>query len=390
MHYLDNSATTELDPVVKERMSAFRDRNFANAGSVHQGGQRVRVFLETAREDIARTIGAEPKELIFTSGGTESNNYALKGYAFKVKGETGSWPVIITNRAEHHAVLHPVEFLGTLGLPIRYVEVDHGGYVTPDALQTILRSLPENSPFLVSVMYANNETGSVNPVSELSEVVRERGGVLHVDAVQALGKLDCNVAATGADMMSFSAHKIHGPKGIGALYVNKETELESLIHGGAQERDRRGGTEPVELVVGFAEAVRLAEAAKDESVTRMAAQRDQLRTLLSDIEGLRFVTPGNRVLPNIVNVTFEDAAELDGEGLIVGMDIRGVAVSNGSACTSGSMQPSHVLVAMGYPAAQARAAVRFSLGRFTTTEDISRGASALHEVVDGMRRGLRA
>ena len=389
MHYLDNSATTELDPAVKERMSAFQSRNFANAGSVHQGGQRARVLLETAREDIARTIGAEPKELIFTSGGTEANNYALKGYAFKVKAETGSWPVLITNRAEHHAVLHPVAFLESLGVPVRYVEVNHGGYVTPDALHAVLRSLPEDARTLVSVMYANNETGSVNPVLELSSAVREHGGVLHVDAVQALGKLDCNVAATGADMMSFSAHKIHGPKGIGALYVNKETELESLIHGGAQERDRRGGTEPVELVVGFAEAVRLAEAGKDDAIARMSALRDRLRTLLADIEGVNFVSPEDHTLPNIVNVTFDDAAQLDGEGLIVGMDIRGVAVSNGSACTSGSMQPSHVLVAMGYPAEQARAAVRFSLGRFTTEDDVVKGAHALQEVVDSMRRGSR-
>lgn len=367
-------------------MNQFRERNFANAGSVHQGGQQARVELETAREHIAQIIHAEPKEVIFTSGGTESNNYALKGYAFAVKAELGSWPTLITNRAEHHAVLHPLEFLAGIGVPVQYVDVSTRGHVDPNNLRELLASVPSSVPPLVSIMYANNETGAVNPVAEMAALVHEHGGVFHTDAVQALGKVSCDVRELGVDMMTFSAHKIHGPKGIGALYVNKEIELESLIHGGAQERDRRGGTEPVELAVGFAEAVRKAEAEREFSVEEMQRLKTLLREQLSAIEGVVHITPNNAVLPNILNITFEDAANLDGEGLIVGMDIRGVAVSNGSACTSGSMQPSHVLLAMGYPPAQAKAAIRFSLSRFTTEDDILHAAQALQEVVGGMRR----
>jgi len=384
--YLDNSATTELDPRVAEKMQQFREGSFANAGSVHQSGQRSRVELENAREAIATIIGAEPKEIIFTSGGTEANNYALKGYAFKVKSESGVWPHIITDRGEHHAVLHPVEFLASVGALVHYLEVDKEGRVSMEALCAFLASLPGAIPRpLVSIMHANNETGSINLIRELAEIAYERGALIHTDAVQSFGKLSCNVKELGVDMMTLSAHKIHGPKGIGALYVNKELELESLIHGGAQERDRRGGTEPVELVIGFAEAIRISKEEREETTAQIGALKDHLRKLLSSIDGIHFVTPENGALPNILNISFDDAAQLDGEGLIVGMDIRGIAVSNGSACTSGSMQPSHVLLAMNYPPEQAKAAVRFSLSRFTTQKEIEKAAKAMRDVVEKMR-----
>lgn len=386
MFYLDNSATTPLEPQVIERMSRFRRESFANAGSVHRGGQRTRVELESGREEIAVVLGAEPKEVIFTSGGTEANNYALKGYAFRVRSERGEWPTIITDRTEHHAILHPTEFLASLGVPVIYVDVDSSGRVAPDVLRSLLAGISSGIPPLVSIMHANNETGTINPIREIAEVVHEAGGLLHTDAVQSFGKIECAVSALYADMMTFSAHKIHGPKGIGALYVNKEVELEALMHGGAQERNRRGGTEPVELVVGFAEAVRIAAEEREEAMRRVGELTRELRERLSAIEGIVFVTPEENALPTILNVTFSDAAHLDGEALIVGMDLQGIAVSNGSACTSGSMQPSHVLLAMGYPSAQAKAAVRFSLSRFTTQEEIVRGAEALKNVVERMRR----
>lgn len=385
MIYLDNSATTPLAPEVAEQMALWRGRSFANASSVHVGGQQARVRLEDARQRIAAMLGAEPKELIFTSGGTESNNHALKGYALKAVADGGEWPAIVIARNEHHAVLHPAEFLERLGAPLRYIEVDGDGRVTPEALGTALAGLPREPRPLVSVMHANNETGTINPIAELSRLAHDAGAVFHTDAVQTFGKIPFTVAEPGADMLTISAHKIHGPKGIGALYVHKELELEPLIHGGAQERNRRGGTEAVELVVGFDTAAALAMDRLEKSTALMSELGTRLRALLREIGGIRFVTPAEGALPNIVNVTFEDAARLDGEGLIVGMDLLGVAVSNGSACTSGSIQPSHVLSAMGLPPEQAKGAVRFSLSRYTTPEEIEGGASALRRVLGRMR-----
>jgi cysteine desulfurase len=385
MIYLDNSATTPLAPEVGERMSRWRSESFANASSAHRGGQRARVELEDARERMAAAIGAEPKEIIFTSGGTESNNYALKGYAFKMRAKHGAWPAIVTARSEHHAILHPTEFLEGIGAPIIFLDVDAEGRLHPEGLREALRAIPAGPPPLVTVMHANNETGTINPIAALAAAAHEMGALFHTDAVQSFGKLDLRGGELGADMISISAHKIHGPKGIGALYVNKEIELESLMHGGAQERNRRGGTEAVELVVGFDEATALALDRRAESVAHMTSLSTLLRSLLSGIEGIRFVTPATDALPNIVNVTFDDASQLDGEALIVGMDLRGIAVSNGSACTSGSLQPSHVLSAMGYPPEQAKAAVRFSLSRYNTEEEIRAAAEALAEVKKGVR-----
>jgi cysteine desulfurase len=386
MIYLDNSATTPLAPEVAERMNLFRAASFANASSVHRGGQLARVELEEAREHIAGMIGAEPKEIVFTSGGTEADNYALKGYALKLFADREQWPTIITARNEHHAVLHPAEFLSRLGATVIYLDVDAEGRVLPERLRSVVERLPAGEPFLVSIMHANNETGTINSISELAAITHEAGGVLHSDAVQTFGKLPLNVVLLGADMLSISAHKIHGPKGIGALYINREIELEPLMHGGAQERARRGGTESVELAVGFDEAALLAGRGLQENLLRMEQLGRQLRSLLGTIDGLRFVTPDRDALPNIVNVTFDDASRLDGEALIVGMDLEGIAVSNGSACTSGSIQPSHVLLAMGLPPEQAKGAVRFSLSRYTTEEEIERGVEALRMVVERMRR----
>jgi len=390
MIYLDNSATTPIAPEAIERMERFRRTSFANASSVHRGGQQARVEMEDARRNIADAIGAEPRELVFTSSGTEADNYALKGYALKMRAEHGEWPTVITQPTEHHAILHPAEFLERLGVTVRYLDVDAEGRVGSESLRTALESTTRTVPPLVSIMHANNETGSINAIAELTGITHHFGGVFHTDAVQTFGKIPWTVGELGADMLSLSAHKLHGPRGIGALYVAGAVELESLLHGGAQERNRRGGTEPVELIVGFDEAVATAMATIDESRARMEQLRDLLRDLLRSIDGIRFVTPEQGTLPNILNVTFEDAATLDGEGLIVGMDLMGIAVSNGSACTSGSLQPSHVLSAMGLPPEQAKAAVRFSLSRLTAREEIEAAAEALTEVVGRLRANRRA
>ncbi len=385
MIYLDNSATTPLAPEAAERMARFRERSFANASSVHRGGQFARVELEEARERIAAAIGAEPKEIVFTSGGTESDNLALKGYAFRVYRERGRWPAIIIPHNEHHAILHPADFLAGLGAPVVMLDIDAEGRLSPDTLRSALASVDRAVPPLVSIMHANNETGTVNPIAELAAAAHEAGALFHTDAVQTFGKLPWSVASLGVDTASISAHKIHGPKGIGALFISKEIELEPLMHGGSQERNRRGGTEAVELAVGFEAATTLAMERMEEFTTRTAELGHLLRERLAEIEGLRTITPASGALPNIVNITFDDARLIDGEGLIVGMDLQGIAVSNGSACTSGSIQPSHVLLAMGLPPEQAAAAVRFSMSRYTTREEITEAAAALRRVVDRLR-----
>ena len=383
MIYLDHSATTPIDSRVEAVMERLRREVSGNPGSVHRVGQRARVQLESDREVLGRILGAEPREIIFTGGGTEANNLALKGYALRARSDSGEWPTIVTARTEHHAILHPVEWLASLGCDVRYVDLDPVGRVDPERFARLVERL--SPPFLVTLMHGNNETGVVHPVAQLARITHQQGGVFHTDAVQSFGKLPIEEVAGVVDMLSISAHKIGGPRGVGMLYVRRDVELEPLHHGGAQERDRRAGTEPVDLIAGMAEAARLAVEGMEERMGEVARLREDLRRRLSTIRGIRFVTPEEEVLPTILNVTFEDAGELDGEGLIVGMDIRGVAVSNGSACTSGSMQPSHVLKGIGYPDAMASSAVRFSLGTTTTDDDIRLAANALADVLHTMR-----
>lgn len=386
MVYLDNSATTRLAPEVIERMAWWREASFANASSVHQPGQRARVVVEIARETIARFIGAEAKEVVFTSGGTESNNWALKGYAFHHRRVSGVWPALLIPPTEHHAILEPAAYLESLGAPLIHLPVDHDGRVHPDALRSALESAPRDVPPLVSIMHANNETGVINPSAELVSVAHEHGALFHTDGVQSFGKIDTRVDALDVDMMTMSAHKLHGPKGIGALYLRKSIEIDPLIHGGSQERNRRGGTEPVELIVGFEQCVALlTDERRNDYGMQMKRLSDRLRDRLREIDDIHVITPARDVLPNIVSITFNDASRLNGEGVIVGMDLEGIAVSNGAACTSGSIQPSHVLSAMGLPDAQAKVAVRFSLSRYTTEEEIDAAGDALKKVLERMR-----
>lgn len=387
MIYLDNSATTAMAAEVVKTIERARREVFGNASSVHRIGQRARVELDEARDAVARILGAEPREIIFTSGGTEGNNAAIKGYALAARTERGEWPAIITARTEHHSVLGPAEHLHRLGAPVSYVDVDAQGRVDPELLRAHLASMDHSIPPLVSLMHANNETGTINPIAELAASAHAFGALFHCDAVQSFGKIPVSPRTLGADMLTISAHKIHGPRGIGVLYLRKEIEIEPLMHGGSQERNRRGGTEAIELIAGFREAARLALGALDDTAARMTLLRERLRSgLTAAIKGIRTITPGEDALPNILNVTFDDAAALDGEALIVGMDLRGVAVSNGSACTSGSPQPSHVLLAMRLPPEQAKAAVRFSLSRYSSETEVDVAIEALADVLRTMRR----
>ncbi len=383
--YLDHSATTPLDPRVLGVIDEVRRSLPWNPGSIHQPGQRARVRLESDREVIAAAFDAEPREIIFTSGGTEANNLALKGSAFRIRRESGSWPTIVTARTEHHAVLHPVAWLASLGAPVCYLPVDRNARADAEELDPLLAEI--SGPTLVSLMHVNNEVGTINPVLEIAEVVTERGGLYHTDAVQSCGKLDLVPVAHAAAMVSVAPHKFGGPRGVGALYADRAYEIDPLIHGGSQERDRRGGTEPVDLIAGFAEAIRIAAEERETRMAQLVELHAHLRKALAEIDGIRFITPEKNALPTILNISFDDADRLDGEALLVGMDIRGVALSNGSACTSGSIQPSHVLTAMGYDGDIASTALRFSLGRDTTREEIDGAVIALKEVLDVMRGG---
>ncbi|GIV53492.1 MAG: cysteine desulfurase IscS [Candidatus Kapaibacterium sp.] len=376
MIYLDNAATTRLDPAVLDVMRPWLEDDYGNASALYQLGRRARVAIEEARATLAELIGAEPAEIVFTSGGTEANNTVLKSLAW----QTRTAHTIACSMVEHHAVLHPAEALAETGIELVLLPVTSEGVLDLDALPYRL-----NRPdVLVSVMHSNNETGALQPIDQLRE--RLPNAMIHTDAVQSFGKVPFDVQQLGVDFATISAHKIHGPKGIGALYVRRGTRLEPFVHGGGQERGRRGGTEAVALIVGFAEAARRAHAAMTERSEHMRRLRDMLAALLRErIEAIRFNTP-TAALPNILNVSFLDAERLDGEAILQLLDMEGIACSNGSACTSGSMQPSHVLKAMGRPDAEARAAVRFSLSKDTTDDDIRTAADALAEIIASLRQ----
>jgi cysteine desulfurase len=364
--YLDHTATTPLDPRVLEAMMSYFSETFGNASSVHWYGQQAKAVLERSRETIARAIGAEPGELFFTSGGTESDNFAVKGvaYAARKKGRTH----IVTSQAEHHAVLEPCEHLGEEGFDISLLSVDSDGLVTEEQVKKAMR----DSTALVSIMLANNEVGTIYPVRKITQVAHERGALMHTDAVQALGKIPIDVKDLGVDLMTISAHKTYGPKGIGGLYVRRGTELEPILQGGGQERGKRPGTENVPLAVGFAKAVELAMVEMEIESARLKGLRDLLESRIRTNfpEAIINGHPTDR-LPHILNISFDSSkVPLEGEMLLMNMDLRGIAVTSGSACTSGSMQPSHVLLAMGRDAKTAKATLRFAFGKSNTAEDV--------------------
>ena len=375
--YLDHSATTPLDPEVLAAMQPVFAELYGNASSVHAFGRSARVKLEESRESIAQVLGVSHDELLFTSGGTESDNFALRG-TFAAARQSGRDHLIVSS-VEHHAVLATAEKLKGEGASVTVLPVDEYGMVDPERV----RSSITPKTFLVSVMHGNNEVGTLEPIHELALLANEHGALFHSDAVQTFGKVRLNLKDTPVDLVSITAHKLYGPKGIGALVVRKGTALVPETVGGAQEGNRRAGTENVPLAVGFAAAVRIAAERRERDAERLVALSGEMkREIGRRFPDLLWNGHPNERLQGIVSISFPwDRYGLDGEALIMGLDLRGVAVTSGSACTSGTLQPSHVLMAMGRDERTARATVRFSLGRATTAEDVKYAAEALEEVV---------
>jgi cysteine desulfurase len=376
--YLDHAATTPLRPEVLDAMTPLLGGVFGNPSSPHAYGRAAREALDDAHERLARAIGGDAREIVFTSGGTEANNLALKGAAWAGKSRGHR---IVTTPIEHHAVGHVLAYLEHFGFEVVEVPVDRYGRVAADDVEAAIT----DRTTLVSVMLANNEVATLQPIAEVAAVVRgHRGILLHVDAVQAAPWVDLDVSTLGADLVALSAHKAEGPKGTGALWIRRGTHLLAQEHGGTQERHRRAGTENVAGAVGMARAFELAVAERGPAVRRVRAQRDRLLDALLEIDGVEATGHPTDRLPHLASVIVRG---LDGASATLGLDLEGIAVSNGSACTSGSTDPSHVLTAMGYPADEARGAIRLSLGRTTTDADID---EAVRVVPGVLRRLLRA
>ena len=375
MIYLDNSATTMLDEAVLEEMLPWMRHEYGNASSIYALGRRARVVVEKARTEVAGLINAHPAEITFTSGGTESNNSVLMSAC----RESGLVDRVVVGSIEHHAVLAPSEELAAQGYGHHVLGVDAEGRYRPDDVAAF-----NDARTLISLMHANNETGTIQPLEQLRAAVPD--ALLHSDAVQTLGKIKFDAQQLGVDFASFSAHKIHGPKGVGAMFIRKGIDFKAHQVGGGQERNRRAGTEPVALIVGFAAALRRSVADLEQRGKQMQTLTDTARTMILElIPDVRINTPKDGALPNILNVSFRDADRLDGESILQLMDMRGVAVSNGSACVSGSLQPSHVLSAMGLSDAEAKAAVRLSVSHHTTNEEIAAAVQTLAIILRDLR-----
>ena len=376
--YLDFSATTPVDPRVSEAMMPYFSRTFGNASSIHSFGREAKIPLEESRERIARAIGARPGEIFFTSGGTEADNHALLGAAFAGRRAKGRNHVVVS-AVEHHAVLRSADYLRENGFEVTVLPVDRFGTVDP----TTVRSSLTAKTSVVSVMHANNEIGTIQDIKSIASLVHERGIVFHSDAVQSAGKIAVDVKELSIDLVALSAHKFYGPKGIGVIFIRKGVDVDSMIHGGAQERNRRAGTENVPLAVGCAEALDLSQREMAHQSTHCTQLKRKLQDLLErKFEDIVFNGNPSNSLPNILNVSFVSSNKvIDGEALLLNMDLHGVAVTSGSACSSGSMEPSHVLRAIGHDEKTARSSIRFSLGKSTTEDEIVAAAEILEEVV---------
>jgi cysteine desulfurase len=374
--YLDNNATSPVAPEVFEAMKLYFLDDCGNASSIHWYGQRARAAIEQSREQLARLLNARPNEIIFTSGGTESDNNSLFGIVEAARSETKH--VIITT-IEHSAVLHTARELQKRGVRVTFVPVGLSGVVDPAAIEKAIA--PDT--VLISVMHVNNELGTIQPLKEIGRIARERDIYFHTDAVQSVGKIPVDVEALGVDLLSLSAHKLHGPKGVGALYVRKGTILRPLMYGGHHERDRRPGTENVPGIVGLGKAAELAGGRLAEEMKRVGALRDRLESgILSSVPLASVSGDKSRRVPTTSNISFD---YIEGEGFVIAMDLKGVACSTGAACSSGSIEPSHVLTAIGRKPEQARSSIRFSLGHFTTPEDIDYTLEVLPGVVEQLR-----
>lgn len=377
--YLDYTATTPMDRRVVQAMAPFFTDTFGNASSIHSFGREAKAALETARESIASLMGARPSELFFTSGGTESDNSALTGIVMAHSGSDKKHLVI--SAIEHHAVLLAAKSLEKNGFDVTLLPVDARGFVSTEALRKAVTA----RTLLVSIIHANNEIGATQDLKTLAGITHSAGALFHTDAVQSFGKIPFDVAESGVDLASFTAHKIYGPKGIGALFVKRGIEFEPTFHGGSQERNRRPGTESVPLAVGFAKAAELSVQEMPEELSRLSGLNNLLRKRIEDeIAGAIFNSPpGDRALPNILSVSIDsNEIEIDGEALIIDMDLEGIAVTSGSACSSGSLQPSHVIKALGRDDRTTKATVRFSFGRFTSEEEVRIAADTFIRLVN--------
>ena len=373
--YLDHNASTPVHPEVLAEMLPFFSELYGNPSSVHAFGRAAREAIDAARDRIAGFLSVRPEEIVFTSGGTESDNFGIKGLALaRGRGH------LITSRIEHHAVLRTCEMLEADGFAVTYLPVDETGRVDPDDVARAIR--PDT--IAISLMHANSEVGTIQPIAEIGAIARARGVPLHVGAVQTFGKIPTDVQAMSVDLMSFSGHKIYGPKGVAGLYIRRGTKMVAIQHGGEHERRRRAGTENTAGIVGLGKAVELRAREMDAEARRLTALRDRLwegiRERVSDV---RLNGEGAPRLPGTANVVFR---HVESESIVLGLDLKGIAVSAGSACTSGNVEPSYVLVAMGVPVEWAMGAVRFSLGRSTTAEDIDYVVQSLEPIVRKLRQ----
>jgi cysteine desulfurase len=371
--YLDNNATTPVLPEVFEAMRPFFGERFGNASSIHHHGQETRAAVEDARESVADLLGCSAAEIVFTSGGTESDNLAIAGWV-------AAGDHVITSSIEHHAVLHACKHLDKIGCEVTILPVDGRGLIDP---ADVRRALRPNTK-LISLMMANNETGVLQPVEEIGKIASEANVLFHTDAVQAAAKVPIRVRQIGCDALSISGHKIHAPQGVGALYVKKGTRIQPLFHGGRHERSRRAGTENVPGIVGLGKAAEIAKQGLDRcDVQKMAAMRDRLEQgILAQVDEAGVNGEGATRVPNTTNLHFD---HIDGEAVVIALDLKGLAVSTGAACSSGAIEPSHVLIAMGLRAEQARASIRFSLGKQTTDADIDFALELVPETIARLR-----
>ena len=374
--YFDNAATTRVTEPVMEAMAPYFCELYGNPSSVHAFGREARKAVETARRQVAEALKAQPAEIYFTGCGTESDNWAIRGtaYARKEKGRH-----IITSAIEHHAVLHTCEQLEKEGFEVTYLPVDEHGIVQPETLEKALR----DDTILVTIMAANNEIGTIQPIVKLAELAHARGALFHTDAVQAIGNMHFDVKAMGIDMLSLSGHKFHAPKGIGALYIRNGLKINRFMLGGAQERTQRAGTENLASIVALGKAIELATANIDEHNAKLSAMRDHMiGRILSEIKATRLNGHATERLPGNVNISFR---YIEGEALLLSMDLKGIAASSGSACTSGSLDPSHVLLAIGLPHEIAHGSLRLSLSEENTMEEVEYVIATLKEIVDRLR-----
>ena len=374
--YFDHAATTPVSSEVLEKMLPYLKGNFGNPSSIYFLGRESKKAIEEAREKVANAIGANPREIFFTGSGTEADNWAIKGVAYSNRNKGNH---IITTSIEHHAVLHACRYLESDGFEVTYLPVDENGLVSPE---DVLKEIKPGT-ILISVMFANNEIGTIQPIKEIGKIAKDRGIIFHTDAVQAVGSVPIDVNDLNVDLLSMSAHKLYGPKGVGALYIRKGVKISSFIHGGAQERGRRASTENVAGIVGLGEAIKIATEYMEENNKKLMSLRDRtIEEVLEKIPYTRLNGDRYKRLPGNVNFSFEF---IEGESLLLMLDMKGIAASSGSACTSGSLDPSHVLLAIGLPHEIAHGSLRITFGKDNTHEDIDALMDVLPEIVGRLR-----